>query len=237
VAQAERLAAVHDPSGKMFNVGPVTVQEDGKVVSEEVLERRAKLQAEKACKLSEGGIVPSNGETSNLPSRATISGLTDGVSSERQTLVSDSFKSQTKRLSKSQQKKLAVLEERLPPPKPIIPDGIELPAGEENWLSLWDLSDDELERRVVREKKRRAAERKALRERQKEGKAERRAARDERRRVYREKKLEWKAIKGRELSRGAGANQINIINRGRKATEKETTPGRAGGGQKNRGRG
>ena len=73
----------------------------------------------------------------------------------------------------------------------MIPKGIKIPEGEEDWLSLWDLPDDELERRVIREKRRKAAERKALRERQKAGKAERRAARDERRRVYRELKLEW----------------------------------------------
>lgn len=195
VAQAERLAAVHDPSGKMFNVGPVFVRDDGKVVSVGILERRAKLQAGRAVKLSDGSVVP-NGQPSDLPNRATISGMIDGVNPERQMLVCDGLRSQTRRLSKSQQKKLGVLE-RPPPPKPIIPDGIDLPAGEENWLLLWDLSDDQLERRVLREKKRKAAERKALRERQKEGKVERRAARDERRRVYREKKLEWKAIKGR----------------------------------------
>src|SRR5580704_18635870 len=54
VAQAERLAAVHDPSGKIFNVGPVVVQEDGKVVSVELLERRAQAQAERAAKLAQG---------------------------------------------------------------------------------------------------------------------------------------------------------------------------------------
>jgi hypothetical protein len=182
----------------MFNVGPVTVQEDGKVVSVEVLERRAKLQVVKAAKISEGGIVPSNGEPGGTSNGTVKAEPIDGVNPERQTLISDDLRFKTKRLSKSQQKKLAMLEERPPPPKPIIPEGIELPAGEENWLSLWNISDDELERRVVREKKRKAAERKALRQKQKEGKAERRAARDERRRVYREKKLEWKAIKGME---------------------------------------
>ena len=100
-------------------------------------------------------------------------------------------------LSKSQQKKRGALEIRPPPPKPIIPENIPIPDGEENWLALWDLPDEQLERRVLREKKRKAAERKALRMKQKSGKAERREARDEKRRVYREIKLTWKAIKGR----------------------------------------
>jgi hypothetical protein len=205
VSQAERLAAIHDPSGEMFNVGPVVVQEDGKVVSVEFLERRARAQAERAAKLIQGN----DGATSltsgldkdsvaNTSSKFT-NGLQDGINPAKGDLaqVSSGNEIKTKRLSNNQQKKLALLEERPPPLKPVIPDGIELPEGEENWLALWNLSDDELERRVIREKRRKAAERKALREKQKEGKAERRAARDERRKVYREKKLEWKAIKGK----------------------------------------
>jgi hypothetical protein len=204
VSQAQRLAAIHDPSGKMFNVGPVVVQEDGKVVSVEFLERRAQAQAERAAKLAQSND-GATAQTSGLDKGGIAntgsqfkSGLQDGVNPARRDLIQapNGSEIKTKRLSKNQQKKLALLEERPPPPKPVIPDGIELPEGEENWLALWNLSDDELERRVIREKKRKAAERKALREKQKEGKAERRAARDERRRVYREKKLEWKDIKG-----------------------------------------
>jgi hypothetical protein len=206
VSQTERLAAIHDPTGKMFNVGPVVTQDDGKVVSVEYLERRAQAQAERAAKLAQSN---STGETADPTSKvdetnmsqvasATANEIQDVSNPERRQLVhvSNNIDIKTKRLSKNQQKKLALLEERPPPPKPVIPEGIELPKGEENWLALWDLSEDELERRMIREKKRKAAERKALREKQKEGKAERRAARDERRRVYREKKLEWKAIKG-----------------------------------------
>ena len=77
----------------------------------------------------------------------------------------------------------------------MIPKGIKIPEGEEDWLSLWDLPDEELGRRLVREKRRKAAERKALRERQKADKTERRAARDERRWVYRDFKSEWKKTK------------------------------------------
>ena len=106
-----------------------------------------------------------------------------------------------RKMSKTQQRKLAALEPRPPPPKPMIPVGIAIPDGEENWLSLWDLSDGELERRVLREKKRKAATRKALRLKQQSGKVERRAARDEKRRVYRDLKMTWKVIKGRSQYR------------------------------------
>ncbi len=203
VSQCERLAAIHDPTGKMFNVGPVVIQEDGKVVSVELLERRAQAQSERAAKLvqgNDGASVQTSTRADNSSSKSANS-IQDCVNPARRDLIHAPSGSETtrRRLSKNQQKKLAMLEERPPPPKPVIPEGIKLPEGEENWLALWDLSSDELERRIVREKKQKAAERKALRERQKEGKAERRAARDERRRVYREKKLEWKAIKGEFL--------------------------------------
>lgn len=169
------------------------MQEDGKVITVEALERRTQAQTERAAKLVAKGA----GDTSKLAEATEMhTASMNGINPARQQQIQMLSEVPAKRLSKNQQKKLALLEERPPPPKPIIPEGIKLPDGEEDWLSLWDLSDDELERRVVREKKRKAAERKALREKQKEGKAERRAARDERRKVYREKKLEWKAIKG-----------------------------------------
>ena len=205
VSQAERLAAIHDPSGKMFNVGPVVVQEDGKVVSVEFLERRAQVQAERVAKLAQDDVSSkrnssaANGEPYHSQVKDQSADHTqDGINPSRRQLIQavGGSEAQSKKPSKNQQKKLAMLEPRPPPPKPVIPTRVAIPEGEENWLALWDLSDAELERRVIREKRRKAAERKALREKQKEGKAERRAARDERRRVYREKKLEWKAIKG-----------------------------------------
>lgn len=229
VSQAERLAAIHDPSGKMFNVGPVVVQEDGKVVSIEFLERRAQAQAERTARLAQGN--DSTAQASGPAGSDAVNGPQDGINPLRRQLIQapNSNETKTKRLSKNQQKKLALLEERPPPPKPVIPDGIEIPEGEEIWLALWDLSEGELERRVIREKKRKAAERKALREKQKEGKAERRAARDERRRVYREKKLEWKAIKGKvHTLRKIHALLLTLDRRG-EGTEEKTTTGGAGG--------
>ena len=102
-------------------------------------------------------------------------------------------------MSKTQQKKLEALKPRPPPPKPVLPEGIFIPEGEENFLELWDLPDTELERRVLREKRRKAAARKALRIKQQSGKAERRMARDEKRRVYRDIKLVWKTIKEHQV--------------------------------------
>ena len=206
VRQAQRLAAVHDQSGAIFNVGPVVIQEDGTVISQDTLRR----QQEKAKRtiiakpIDEGAFtsdvshVPAVGDVETPASKSADSpALSNWINPDRLAHIVDAVSQQPpSRLSKTQQKKRAALEPRPPPPKPTIPQGISIPEGEENWLELWDLPNDQLERRVLRAKKRKAGERKALRVRQKSGKAERRVARDEKRRVYRDIKLIWKAIKG-----------------------------------------
>lgn len=209
VRQAQRLAVVHDQSGVTFNVGPVVMQEDGTVISQGTLSRRQEKAQERAAaeQTKEGASTNGTrttdelGDGEALASTSTNSpALRNGINPDRLTYI-EAVASQRppSRLSKTQQKKRAALEPRPPPPKPTIPEGVSIPEGEENWLELWDLPDDQLERRVLREKKRKAAERKALRLKQKSGKAERRVARDEKRRVYRDIKLTWKAIKGMDL--------------------------------------
>ncbi len=213
IRQAQRLAAIHDPSGASFNVGPVIVQDDGTVISQETLRRREERFKEKAAvqiakeTTYSGGVfaAPTSIKTETPHSGPPI--ISDGFNPDRLAVI-EATKSQQlpSRLSKTQQKKRAALEPRPPPPKPAMPENISIPEGEENWLDLWDLTDDQLERRVLREKKRKAAERKTLRLKQQSGKAERRIARDEKRKVYRDIKLTWKAIKGishsRKLSSG-----------------------------------
>lgn len=203
IRQAQRLAAIHDPSGTSFNVGPVVVQDDGTVISQETLhQREAKSNEKAAAQMAKettyiGGDfnAPTAIVTETPNSAPPIS--SNGLNPERLAKMEATMSQQApSRLSKTQQKKRAALEPRPPPPKPAMPDNISIPKSEENWLALWDLTDDQLERRVLREKKRKATERKALRIKQKSGKAERRIARDEKRKVYRDIKLIWKAIKG-----------------------------------------
>lgn len=203
IRQAQRLAAIHDPSGASFNIGPVVVQEDGTVISQETLHRRETKSKEKAAAqmakettdIGDEFVAPTPITIETPNSAPPISSI--GLNPERlANIVATMSQQAPSRLSKTQQKKRAALEQRPPPPKPAMPDHISIPESEENWLALWNLTDDQLERRVLREKKRKAAERKALRVKQKSGKAERRIARDEKRKVYRDIKLTWKAIKG-----------------------------------------
>ena len=206
--QAQRLAAVHDPSGAMFNVGPVITQEDGTVISLETIRRRQERDA--AEQVKKLGTMPTAGGTDKIHDGFPTSESKHKMNNDTGADVSLNRinparlsqieivkpRAGPKGMSKTQQKKLALLEPRPPPPKPIIPDGISIPEGEEDWLALWDLADEQLERRVIRGKRRKAAERKALRTKQQSGKVERRAARDEKRKVYRELKMTWKTIKG-----------------------------------------
>ena len=209
--QAQRLAAVYDPTGATFGIGAVTTKEDGTVVSVEAQRRREERRKAAGASTGEGPTPVSDGAKLTEPNHAKTSELLqeqDGqapvnhrlhgdASAHTHSISAPRLPDQPKKtISKSQQKRLTKFEPRPPPPRPILPDGVSVPEGEENWIALWDLPDDQLERRVLRAKKRAAAARKALRVKQKSGKVERRAARDEKRKVYRDLKLTWKMIKG-----------------------------------------
>ena len=217
--QVQRLAAIHDPTGRIFNVSSVVTLDDGKVVTQEALRRRQEKAAERvtddeATGIGEGSKSPSiKMKTQESPPVIDFEGSTNaipqnGLNPDRMALIEG--QPQTENRSKSQMRKLVKFDSRPPPPRPTIPEHISLPEGEEDWLCLWDLDDEQLECRVMRQKKRRAAERKALRVRQQSGKAERRTARDEKRKIYRDIKLEWKAIKGC-IRRPAQATRADIL--------------------------
>jgi hypothetical protein len=203
---AQRLAAVYDPSGAKFNVSPVVTLEDGRVTTVEALERKKEREAQKAAQqdCEETAVSPQDDRLSGVRPTTKSASQNGKVHSDRMDLIEAHVQdsAQTRALSKTQQKKQAESAPRPPPPKPVIPDGINIPSDEEeNWLELWDLDNGELERRVLRAKKRAARERKEFRQLQKSGKAERRAARDEKRRVYREIKQSWQVIRQEERRR------------------------------------
>ena len=206
---ARRLAAVHDPSGVSFNVQPVTILEDGRVTTLEALERKKERQAQREAEAraeADNAPAQSNSDIEDERAAAQAALVADNplLNPERMKALIDAKMPQKQRtgMSKTAQKKRESYAPRPPPPKPTIPEGIDVPSDEEeNWLELWDLPDGDLERRVMRAKKRAARARKELRIRQKQGKAERRAARDEKRRVYREIKQSWKIIREEERRR------------------------------------
>jgi hypothetical protein len=162
---AQRLAAVHDPTGAKFNVKPVTTLEDGRVVTLESIERKKEREALKKVELETADspttanaiVIDPQAAADKATALASIgSSLTDRLNPERMAILIESKMPQKRPpgLSKTQQKKMEQYAPRPPPPKPTIPEGIQIPEDEpENWIELWDLPDEELERRIVRAKK------------------------------------------------------------------------------------
>ena len=200
VRQAERLAAEHDPSGVSFNVRAVTKLEDGSVVALETLARREERKREKEAKEARQAELQAAQERGEDVPMEDVDDrhepTTNGEPNKDQPVQEHQPDAKSRRpgISKSQQRKLAKYEPRPPPPKPILPEGVSIPEGEENFIEMWDFPDEEFERRVKRAKRRAAEVRKDLRRRQQAGKAERRLARDEKRKTYRDIKLVWKMI-------------------------------------------
>ncbi|TGO53217.1 hypothetical protein BOTNAR_0301g00030 [Botryotinia narcissicola] len=147
VNQAQKLAAVHDPSGVSFNVGEVVTLEDGTVKSKKSLERKQELAEGKQSVKNEDIAVP------------------EGINPERVHLLDGEKKSH---ISKTALKKKKMYEPKPVPPKPIIPGGVALPEGEENWLALWDISDGQIEQRIAMAKREAGNAKRDLRRRQRE---------------------------------------------------------------------
>ncbi|KAL8952287.1 MAG: hypothetical protein Q9222_001776 [Ikaeria aurantiellina] len=206
INQVQLLASVHDPSGTAFNIGPVVRQPDGSVISAETARRRReKDDAAQATRTvsprpaSEAAMDRELTTTSNAP-HLLLRGLSPDpkslVISDSGALARPHHDPQTShRLEQTQQHVQATSQNhQVQPSKPRLPEGISVPSGEENWLALWDLSDEGIEGRIKRAKKNKATERKAHRVMQQNGKIERRGARDEKRKVYRDIKMIWKSI-------------------------------------------
>jgi hypothetical protein len=206
--QIQKLAAIHDPTGASFHIDPVITLENGDVVTVEALKRKQERERAEREAGEIGTVAKSQGskqegdsrneDSASKATQAMGSNTMNGINLAWINLINTN--PLKPKMSKTQQKKLAKFEPLPPPPKPCIPDGISLPLEEENWLALWDLSDEQMERRILGKKKRKAAERKAFRLKQQEMKDERRAARDEKRKVYREIKELWKGIKAKETA-------------------------------------
>jgi hypothetical protein len=200
VRQAERLAAIHDPTGKMFNVGEVIVMPDGQVKSKEAIERaaeakkqkemgalaekaeniriaeeKANYKKEKFAAKREGREPPPRPDYAPklaLQSAASVYGNGGQPAYGGQQMGSNqqTGTKAKRKISKKQQQRLEMLKPRPVPPKPVIPEGIALPEGEENLLELWDITDEEIAKRLRSKKKEKIIAGKTLRKIQKEQK-------------------------------------------------------------------
>lgn len=181
VRQAEKLASIHDLSGKMFNVGEMVIMPDGNVKSKDKLlqlEETKRKRAERENTWNEQKRLADEAFQSAkaaLQERYAASGRELTVQ-EIKRLRGQNMP--PRKISKKQQARQEALAPRSTPPKPIIPEGFSIPEGEEDFLALWDATDADLIKRINARKKEKKMAAKALRQVQKEKKKFNRAMKE-----------------------------------------------------------
>jgi hypothetical protein len=178
VKQAERLAAKYDPSGKMFNVGEVVVLADGSVKSKERLRKieELKIQRERDRKAAEEAKQVTQAikqATKEARRRGADPPTTiEGINPERLAQIQSA---PAHHISNTQKKKKDLYAPKPVTPKPVIPEGIAIPEGEENMIALWDITDEDIQKRLNEVKRKKGQERAAFKKQQKKEKIFRRA--------------------------------------------------------------
>lgn len=173
IAQCERLAAKHDSSGKLFNVGEVVVLPDGKVRSKEAITRAQEAKEKRDAERREAEAEKAAREAAKkaLKEGKLPAAVAEGVNPARQALIQNleavGGSANKKTLSNAQRKRQELYAPKPVPPKPVLPEGYSLPEGEEDFLSLWDITDEAIQARIIKEKSQKGMERRALRKAQK----------------------------------------------------------------------
>jgi hypothetical protein len=170
VKQAERLAAIHDKSGKLFNVGEVVVMEDGQVKNVERLKRQAEV---KAWKDAERAAREAHKKAQDaFKTGYDVTGpIIDGVNPARQSFIQNLAKPEVPgRISNKQKKSQELHQPKYVPSKPVIPEGYSVPTGEVDYIALWDITDEDIMKRLNEAKFSKKREAKKLRKMQREQK-------------------------------------------------------------------
>ncbi|CZT02604.1 hypothetical protein WAI453_002120 [Rhynchosporium graminicola] len=176
VKQVERLAAIHDPSGKMFNVGEVIVLPGGHVKSKEGMRRAAEAKEQRDREEAQRKAIENrykNAErAAKLEAEEAQRAIDQGLDVPTEFPAKEALKkmNRPKKISKKQLQRQEQLKPQPVPPKPVIPEGISLPEEEENLLALWDITDAQITKRLADQKKNKAKSRKELITIQKENK-------------------------------------------------------------------
>ncbi|KAH7336552.1 hypothetical protein BKA65DRAFT_36189 [Rhexocercosporidium sp. MPI-PUGE-AT-0058] len=168
VKQAERMAALHDPSGKMFNVGEIIILPGGIVMSKESMERAAEAKEQKDKEDAQRNAIEKRYKdaerAAKLEAEEAQRAIDQGMPAPTEYPAKEALKrmKRPKKISKKQLQRLQQLKPQAVPPKPVIPKGIRLPDEEEDLLALWDITDAEITRRLADKKKEKTQSRKQL---------------------------------------------------------------------------
>ncbi|KAH9210343.1 hypothetical protein DL95DRAFT_448869 [Leptodontidium sp. 2 PMI_412] len=168
VKQAERLAAIHDPSGKMFNVGEIIILPGGIVKSKEGMRRAAEAKEQKDKEDAQRKAIENRYRDAEravkLEAEEAQRAVDQGMPAPTEFPAKEALKrmKHPKRISKKQLQRQEQLKPQPVPPRPVIPQGISLPEGEENLLALWDITDAQITKRLADKKKEKAQSRKQL---------------------------------------------------------------------------
>ncbi|PVH78268.1 hypothetical protein DL98DRAFT_256960 [Cadophora sp. DSE1049] len=168
VKQAERLAAIHDSSGKMFNVGEIILLPGGVVKSKEGMRKAAEAKEQKDREEAERKGIEKRykdvEQAAKLEAEEAQRAVDEGLPAPTQFPAREALKNmqRPKRTSKKQLQRQEQLKPKPVPPKPVIPEGISLPEGEEDLLALWDITDEQIMKRLADQKREKAQSRKRL---------------------------------------------------------------------------
>ena len=176
VKQAERLAAKYDPSGKTFNVSEIVVLEDGRVRSKEGMRiaKEHKIQREKdkkaAKEAKQAALELKEARKAAKARGQNPATALKSIDAERLAQIQGA-----KHISNTQKRRLALYAPKPVPPKPVLPEGISLPEGEENMIALWDITDEDVIKRLANTKRKKGQQRAAFKNQQRKEKIFRRA--------------------------------------------------------------
>lgn len=173
IRQAEALAAIHDLSGKMFNVGEMIKMPDGQIKSKDKLRETEEVKARRAKEEADFNERVKNANDAFKEARAKLEAQYAADGKEMTTQQIQRLRQQYPvpvRISNKQKARREALAPRPIPPKPVIPKGFSIPEGEEDLLALWDITDEEIVKRINRRKKEKTQAARELRRIQKEKK-------------------------------------------------------------------
>lgn len=157
----------------MFNVGEMIKMPDGQIKSKDKLRDSEEAKARRAKEEADFNEQVKKVKDAFNEARAKMEAQYAADGREMTTQQVQRLRQQypiPARISNKQRARQEALAPRPTPPKPIIPEGFSIPEGEEDLLALWDITDEDIVKRINHRKKEKAMAARELRRIQKEKK-------------------------------------------------------------------